>query len=146
MPTSNTKPPRRKSSPQSSDGPPRRQHSSSRTAPTHPHVAAWRFRPIAVAAAGVFLAAYVLDWRAVLGLMWACFAGQLGRPVCIASFGVLVLLAFTVAWALRRPAPLPVRKVPRKAQRRPASQQEKAGRSGSSLATQSDDPRTLQRR
>jgi hypothetical protein len=130
---------RRKKTPGSPGGSQRRLRSGAHKSPAKAHLTAWRLRPVVVAAVGAFLAAYVLDWGAVARLMWACFAGQLGQPACIASFGTLLLLGCMLAWASHRPAPGPVAKTPRKARRRLPSQQKKAVGTGPQEATQSDD-------
>jgi hypothetical protein len=95
--------------------------------------------PIAAIAAGVFLAAYILDLGAVARLMWAGLSGQFGQRACIASFAVVVLLVAALAWASYRPAPPhPVRKAAAKPRREPPANKEKRARTEPQEAVPSD--------
>jgi hypothetical protein len=105
MPASTAAPPRRKKTPKSTGVFHRRIRSGAPAASARWPLATWRLRPIAAVAVVVFLVAYVLDWGAVARLIWMCLVGQLGPLRRIASFGILLLLGCTLAWAWHRPTP-----------------------------------------
>jgi hypothetical protein len=111
---------RRKKTPESPPDSRRRRGSKPSKAAARSRLAARRFWPIAVIAAGVFLIAYILDWDAITALMWDCLAGQFGLTVSLESFGVLFLLGCGAALLWNRPIPQPAAKPPRKARRSPA--------------------------
>ena len=131
---------RRKKAPDSPAGSRRPRGSKPSKAAARSRLAARRFWPIAVIAAGVFLIAYILNWDAITALMWDCLNGQFGLTVCLASFGVLFLLGCGAALLWQRPLPEPAAKAPRKARRSPP-QPKKAARAEPEEAIPADIPR-----
>jgi hypothetical protein len=138
MPAPTDATPRRKRTPPPPGNPSRRPRTKTGKASVRRHPATRRLWPIAVIAAGVFLAAYILDLGAVARLMWAGLSGQLGQRACIASAAVMVLLGAALAWASYRPAPRPVRKAAAKPRRRPPTNREKRVRTEPEEAVPSD--------
>src|SRR5271165_2913586 len=92
MPTPSDATPRRKRTPAPPGHSRRQPRPKTGKAPARRHQATRRLWPIAILAAGVFLAAYILDTGAVARLMWASLSGQLGQRASIASLVVLLLL------------------------------------------------------
>jgi hypothetical protein len=137
MPDSTDAPPRRKRMPPPSGISGRRPRPKTGKASGR-RQAARRWWPIGIIAAGVFLAAYVLDLGAVFRLLWAGASGQLGRIACIASFGAVVLFGSALAWASRHPAPRPAGKPAAKPRRRPPANKEKRKRNEPADAMPSD--------
>jgi hypothetical protein len=108
---------RRKKAPDSpADSRRRRSTKPSKTA-ARSRLAARQVWPIAIAAAAVFLFAFILDWNSITALMWDCLAGQFGLTTSLVSFGVLFLLGCGAALLWQRPIPQPEVKAPRKPRR-----------------------------
>jgi hypothetical protein len=128
MPAPTDPTPRRKRTPSPPASSGRRPRPGTGKASARRPQASRRLWPIAIIAAVVFLAAYVLDPYAVAGLMWAGLSGQLGGRARLASFAVLVLVAAALAWASHRPAPRPARKAAARPRRRPAAKTAKPTR------------------
>jgi hypothetical protein len=104
MPPSTAVPARQKKTPGSPAKVQRRPRSGNSRVSAGGRPGGWRVWPV-VAAAVVFLIAYILDPGAVVHLVGACLAGQFGPRVRIVTFGALVLVGCVLAWALFRPQP-----------------------------------------
>jgi hypothetical protein len=117
-----------------------RQRSGKKKAAGRSRPAARRLWPIAIAAFGAFVVAYLLDFTAIAQLIFGGLAEQLGQHIRIVSVGVLLLSGCVLAWTSLHPAPRPVAKAPRKPRPRAPRSTEKPVRAEADQASPSDDP------